>query len=35
MAATRYAIMMLRYARTETARNHFWRKFEYNNAGIV
>jgi Terminase RNaseH-like domain/Terminase large subunit, T4likevirus-type, N-terminal len=35
MAATRYAVMMLRYARTETARNRFWRKLEYSNAGIA
>jgi hypothetical protein len=29
MAATRYALMMLRYARTETQRRNFHREIEY------
>jgi hypothetical protein len=36
MAATRYGIMMLRYARTETARVRFHRKLEYSaTTGVV
>ena len=29
MAATRYALMMLRWARTETARRNFHREIKY------
>jgi hypothetical protein len=36
MAATRYGLMMLRYARTETARLRFHRKLEYSaTTGVV
>jgi phage terminase large subunit-like protein len=35
MAATRYAVMMLRYARTETARRNFWRKLDYPSIGVA
>jgi hypothetical protein len=35
MSATRYAVMMLRYARTAEAYNRFYRKIEYRNQGTV
>jgi hypothetical protein len=35
MSATRYAVMMLRHARTAQAYNRFYRKIEYSNRGIV
>ncbi len=35
MAATRYAVMMLRHARTATARDQFNRKLEPINFGVV
>jgi hypothetical protein len=34
-SATRYAVMMLRYARTEAARRSWGRKIEYDDRGIV
>ena len=33
MAATRYALMMLRYARTEKERRNFHREIEYPSMG--
>jgi hypothetical protein len=35
MAATRYAVMMLRYARTEAARRKFRGPIEYPRLGVV
>jgi len=35
MAATRYALMMLRYASTKAAYDNFWRQIHYQNLGIV
>ena len=35
MAATRYALMMLRYARTDAGRDGFRRKLEYQPLSIV
>jgi phage terminase large subunit-like protein len=35
MSATRYAVMMLRHARTAEAYNRFYRLIEYPNRGIV
>ena len=35
MSATRYAVMMLRHARTATEYNRFYRKIEYPNIGII
>ena len=35
MAATRYALMMLRHARTKGAFDRMRGKIEYSNAGIV
>jgi len=34
MAATRYALMMLRYARTEKERRNFHREIEYLSMGV-
>jgi hypothetical protein len=35
LSATRYAVMMLRWARTTQAAQSFRRKIEYSNSGIV
>ena len=35
MSATRYAVMMLRHARTAAEYNRFYRKIEYRKRGIV
>jgi hypothetical protein len=35
MSATRYALMMLRWARTTSAAHSFRRKLEYRNLGIA
>ena len=35
MSATRYAVMMLRYARTAQEYNSFHRKIEYPRSGYV
>ena len=35
MSATRYAVMMLRHARTAAEYNRFYRKMEYPSRGIV
>ena len=35
MAATRYALMMLRYASTKAAYDNFWRQIHYQNLGIA
>jgi hypothetical protein len=35
MSATRYAVMMLRHARTATEYNRFYRKIEYRKLGII
>jgi Terminase RNaseH-like domain len=35
MSATRYAVMMLRHARTAEAYNRFYRKIEYRKLEII
>jgi len=35
MSATRYAVMMLRWARTASAVQGFRRKFDYPNLGLA